>query len=111
MVCLDADSVMSGDCIVRLVGMMERNRHVGIIQSAPAVVRARSLFARIQQFAARLYGPMFAAGMHYWQLGDSPYWGHNAVIRVAPFLRYFGLPRPSGQPPFGRDLLSPPLVH
>jgi membrane glycosyltransferase len=46
MVCLDADSVMSGECLVRLVGMMERNRHVGIIQTAPAVVRARSLFAR-----------------------------------------------------------------
>src|SRR6185503_18669714 len=61
MVCLDADSVMSGECLVRLVGMMERNRHVGIIQTTPSVVRARSLFARIQQFAARLYGPMFAA--------------------------------------------------
>ena len=24
--------------------------------------------------------------MHYWQLGDSPYWGHNAILRVAPFM-------------------------
>jgi len=111
MVCLDADSVMSGECIVRLVGMMERNRHVGIIQTAPAVVRARSLFARIQQFAARLYGPMFAAGMHYWQLGDSPYWGHNAIIRVAPFMRYCGLPRLSGKPPFGGDIMSHDFVE
>ncbi|TMA30302.1 MAG: glucans biosynthesis glucosyltransferase MdoH [Deltaproteobacteria bacterium] len=111
MVCLDADSVMSGECIVRLVGMMERNRHVGIIQTAPAVVRARSLFARIQQFTARLYGPMFAAGMHYWQLGDSPYWGHNAIIRVAPFMRYCGLPRLSGKPPFGGDIMSHDFVE
>jgi membrane glycosyltransferase len=111
MVVLDADSVMSGECLVRLVGMMERNRHVGIIQSTPAVVRARSLFARIQQFAARLYGPMFAAGMHFWQLGDSPYWGHNAIIRVAPFMRYCGLPRLSGKPPFGGDILSHDFVE
>jgi membrane glycosyltransferase len=111
MVCLDADSVMSGECIARLIGMMERNPHVGIIQTAPAVVRARSLFARIQQFAARLYGPMFAAGMHYWQLGDSPYWGHNAIIRVEPFMQYCGLPRLSGKPPFGGDIMSHDFVE
>ncbi|MGH7338146.1 MAG: glucans biosynthesis glucosyltransferase MdoH, partial [Myxococcota bacterium] len=111
MVCLDADSVMSGECIARLIGMMERNPHVGIIQTAPAVVRARSLFARIQQFAARLYGPMFAAGMHYWQLGDSPYWGHNAIIRVEPFMHYCGLPRLSGTPPFGGDIMSHDFVE
>ena len=111
MVVLDADSVMSGECIARLVAMMERNPHVGIIQTAPAVVRARSLFARIQQFAARLYGPMFAAGMHYWQLGDSPYWGHNAIIRVEPFMQYCGLPRLAGKPPFGGDIMSHDFVE
>jgi membrane glycosyltransferase len=111
MVCLDADSVMSGECLVRLVRMMERNPHVGIIQTAPSVVRARSLFARIQQFAARLYGPMFAAGMHYWQLGDSPYWGHNAIIRVEPFMQNCGLPRLSGKPPFGGDIMSHDFVE
>jgi membrane glycosyltransferase len=111
MVVLDADSVMSGECLVRLVHMMERNPHVGIIQSAPAVVRGSSLFARIQQFAARLYGPMFAAGMHYWQLGDSPYWGHNAIIRVEPFMQHCGLPRLSGKPPFGGDIMSHDFVE
>jgi len=111
MVVLDADSVISGECLVRLVGMMERNPHVGIIQTAPAVVRARSLFARIQQFASRLYGPMFAAGMHFWQLGDSPYWGHNAILRVEPFMQHCGLPRLSGKPPFGGDILSHDFVE
>jgi len=111
MVVLDADSVMSGETIARLVGMMERNPHVGIIQTTPAVVRARSLFGRIQQFAARIYGPMFSAGMHYWQLGDSPYWGHNAIIRVEPFMQYCGLPRLSGKPPFGGDILSHDFVE
>jgi membrane glycosyltransferase len=111
MVVLDADSVMSGECIARLIGLMEQNPHVGIVQTAPAVVRARSLFGRIQQFAARLYGPMFSAGMHYWQLGDSPYWGHNAIIRVEPFMQYCGLPRLSGRPPFGGDIMSHDFVE
>ena len=25
--------------------------------------------------------------MHYWQLGESHYWGHNAIIRVEPFMQ------------------------
>jgi membrane glycosyltransferase len=54
---------------------------------------------------------MFAAGMHYWQLGDSPYWGHNAVIRVEPFMQYCGLPRLAGKPPFGGDIMSHDFVE
>jgi len=111
MIVLDADSVMSGEALVRLVRLMEAHPQVGIIQSAPRVVRARSLFARIQQFANRLYGPMFAAGMHYWQLGDSPYWGHNAILRVEPFMEHCGLPRLSGRPPLGGDILSHDFVE
>jgi membrane glycosyltransferase len=111
MVVLDHDSVMSGEALLRLVRLMERNPDVGIVQSAPAVVRGRTLFARLQQFAARLYGPMFAAGMHYWQLGDSPFWGHNAILRVAPFMAHCGLPRLSGKPPLGGDILSHDFVE
>jgi membrane glycosyltransferase len=111
MVVLDADSVMSGETLARLAQLMEAHPHVGVIQTAPRVVRARSLFARVQQFASRLYGPMFAAGMHYWQLGDSPYWGHNAIIRVEPFMKHCALPRLSGNPPFGGDILSHDFVE
>jgi membrane glycosyltransferase len=111
MVVLDADSVMSGAALQRMVRLMESHPEVGIIQSAPHVVRARTLFARIQQFAARLYGPLFTAGMHYWQLGDSPFWGHNAILRVAPFMQHCGLPRLSGKPPLGGDILSHDFVE
>ena len=111
MVVLDADSLMSGETLARLVRLMEAHPEVGVIQTAPRVVRARSLFARVQQFASRLYGPMFAAGMHYWQLGDSPYWGHNAILRVAPFMEHCSLPRLSGRPPFGGDILSHDFVE
>ena len=111
MVVLDVDSLMSGETLIRLVRLMEAHAHVGIIQTAPRIVRAGTLFARIQQFANRLYGPMFAAGMHYWQLGDSPYWGHNAILRVEPFMRHCALPRLSGRPPFGGDILSHDFVE
>jgi membrane glycosyltransferase len=110
-VMLDADSVMSGETLVRLVRMMERYPDVGMIQTAPVAVSRRSLLARVQQFAARIYGPMFAAGLHYWQLGDGQYWGHNAIIRAAPFLAHCGLPRLSGSPPFGGEILSHDFVE
>ena len=111
MIVLDADSVMDGEILTRLVALMESNPQVGIIQSAPRVIRARSLFARVQQFANRLYGPMFAAGLHYWQLGDCPYWGHNAILRVEPFMKHCALPRLPGKPPFGGDILSHDFVE
>lgn len=111
MIVLDADSVMDGEILTRLVALMESNPQVGIIQSAPRVIRARSLFARVQQFANRLYGPMFAAGLHYWQLGDCPYWGHNAILRLEPFMKHCALPRLPGKPPFGGDILSHDFVE
>jgi len=111
MIVLDADSLMSAETILRLVRLMERNQDVGVIQTAPVVFRARSLFARAQQFASRLYGRMFAAGLHFWHLGESPYWGHNAILRVEPFTRHCGLPRLPGDPPFGGDIMSHDFVE
>ncbi len=111
MVVLDADSLMSGDTLVRLVKRMQHNPTVGILQTAPTVVRARSLFARISQFSSRLYGPMFATGMSYWQLGNAPYWGHNAILRVEPFMKHCSLARLPGRPPFGGDVLSHDFVE
>jgi membrane glycosyltransferase len=111
MIMLDADSIIAGDTLVRLVRMMERHPEAGMIQTAPTAVNRRSLFARVQQFAARVYGPMFAAGLHYWQLGDGQYWGHNAIIRVAPFMHHCGLPRLPGKPPLGGEILSHDFVE
>lgn len=111
MIMLDADSVMAGDTLVRLVRMMERHPDVGMIQTAPVAVNRRSLFARVQQFASRVYGAMFAAGLHIWQLGDGQYWGHNAIIRVAPFMDHCGLPRLPGKPPLGGEIMSHDFVE
>lgn len=111
MIMLDADSIMAGGTLLRLVQMMERRPDVGMIQTAPVAVNRRSLFARVQQFGSRVYGPMFAAGLHYWQLGDGQYWGHNAIIRVAPFMAHCALPRLPGKPPLGGEILSHDFVE
>ncbi|HXG52306.1 MAG TPA: glucans biosynthesis glucosyltransferase MdoH [candidate division Zixibacteria bacterium] len=111
MAVLDADSVMSGETIVRMARTMERNPRVGILQSLPATVNRESLFARVQQFANRAYGPMLAAGLYFWQLGESCYWGHNAILRIAPFIAHCGLPRLPGKPPLGGEILSHDFVE
>jgi membrane glycosyltransferase len=111
MVMLDADSLMTGEALLRLVRIMEAHPEVGIVQTVPVAVNRESLFARIQQFASRLYGPMFAAGLHYWQLGDGQYWGHNAIVRIVPFMQHCGLARLPGRPPLGGDILSHDFVE
>ena len=88
---LDADSLASGESLVRMVRIMEREPQVGILQTNPAIMNARSAFARIQQFASRAYGGIFAAGLAGLQLGEAAYWGHNALIRVRPFTQFCGL--------------------
>jgi membrane glycosyltransferase len=111
MVVLDADSILTGDTIVRLVRLMERNHRVGIIQGVPMLVNGETMLARLQQFACRLYGPVFAAGLNYWQLGEANYWGHNAIIRLAPFIRHCSLPELPGAGPFGGRIMSHDYVE
>ena len=111
MVVLDADSVMSGDCLTALVRMMEANPGAGIIQTVPRAAGRDTLFARMQQFASRVYGPLFAAGLHFWQLGESHYWGHNAIIRVAPFMRHCALGRLPGRGALSGEILSHDFVE
>lgn len=111
MIVLDADSVMSGQALVSLAQTMDAHPEVGIIQSLPLLVGRETLFARLLQFAVRLNGPMFASGLAFWQLGDSNYWGHNAIIRLRPFAEHCALPRLPGAPPFGGEILSHDIVE
>ncbi|HOB62488.1 MAG TPA: glucans biosynthesis glucosyltransferase MdoH [Candidatus Competibacteraceae bacterium] len=111
MIVLDADSIMKGEMLVEMVGMMERHPRVALIQTPPVPVNRESLFARILQFAGSIYGRMFTAGLNYWQLGESNYWGHNAILRVQPFLDCCGLPKLPGREPFGGEILSHDFVE
>ncbi|OWQ93518.1 glucan biosynthesis glucosyltransferase H [Roseateles aquatilis] len=106
MVVLDADSVMSGDCLLGLVRLMEKNPRAGILQAANQVCGHDTPHARAQQFASRVTGRLFAAGMQFWQLGEAHYWGHNAIIRVEPFMKHCAL-----APLKGKDIMSHDFVE
>jgi membrane glycosyltransferase len=111
MLVFDADSIMAGETMVCLARMMDLHPQVGILQTSPTIVNRESLFARVQQFASRVYGPIFSAGLRFWQLGESYYWGHNAILRVKPFIEHCGLSRLPGRSPFGGDILSHDFVE
>ena len=63
MVVLDADSLMTGETLASLARLMDANPRAGLIQAPAQLVGRHSLFARIQQFAASVYGPTFTAGL------------------------------------------------
>jgi membrane glycosyltransferase len=111
MVVLDADSVMSGDCLTTLVRLMEAHPDAGIIQTAPKAAGCETLHARVQQFASRVSGRLFSVGMQYWQLGESHYWGHNAIIRVQPFMQHCGLARLPGQGALAGEVMSHDFIE
>lgn len=111
MVVFDADSVMSGACIVNLVRLMEQHPEAGIIQAPPLPVNRQTLFGRLQQFAARAYGPLFQAGLSSLQGGDGNYYGHNAILRIQPFSEHCRLPHLSGTGPLSGHILSHDFVE
>ncbi|MBX9775856.1 MAG: glucans biosynthesis glucosyltransferase MdoH [Xanthobacteraceae bacterium] len=111
MVVLDADSLMEGDTLVRLALAMERHPRVGLIQTVPLLLNGDTLFARVQQFANRSYGPLIARGLSWWHGAESNYWGHNAIIRVRAFAGSAGLPELRGRRPFGGHIMSHDFVE
>lgn len=63
------------------------------------------------QFTISRSMPLFARGV-YWFLGpESVYWGHNALIRVAPFMEHCNLPEMPGKPPRGGTIMSQDIVE
>ncbi|MAN55903.1 MAG: glucans biosynthesis glucosyltransferase MdoH [Paracoccus sp.] len=111
MVVLDADSVLSAETIRDLSARMNADPDLGLIQTMPILVGGETIFARLTQFAGRVYGPMIARGVSAWSGDTGNYWGHNAIIRVAAFAQACGLPRLSGKPPFGGTILSHDFVE
>jgi membrane glycosyltransferase len=111
MLVLDADSLMSGETIAALTRTMQREPGLGLAQTVPTIINAETPFARLQQFASRLYGPMFARGQAWWSGAEGNYWGHNAMIRVAAFASSAGLPHLSGPKPFGGHIMSHDFIE
>jgi membrane glycosyltransferase len=103
---LDADSVMAGPAIVRLVRMMQAHPRIGILQSLVVGMPSTSAFARIFQFGMRHGMRSYTMGQAWWVGDCGPFWGHNAVVRIKPFVEGCDLPLLPGKPPLGGHVLS-----
>ncbi len=108
---LDADSLMEGATMVEMVRRMEAAPDLGLLQTLPTIIRAKSRFGRTMQFAGAFYSPIFARGLAMMQGRTGPFWGHNAIVRVKAFAQSCGLPELSGRPPFGGHILSHDYVE
>ena len=111
MIVLDADSIMAGATLVRMVRAMEANPEVGILQTQPYMVLGRSLFRRVLQFSSHVYGGLFSQGCSMTQMSSASYWGHNAIIRTAPFIEHCDLPLLPVPDPGKRHVLSHDTVE
>lgn len=103
---LDADSLMDARTILHHVRIMEGNPKLGILQSLVVGMPSRSAFARIFQFGMRQGMRSYTMGQAWWVGDCGPFWGHNALARIAPFRDHCELPVLKGEPPFGGHILS-----
>jgi len=91
-VTLDADSLMTADAVLRLVRIMQADPSLGILQGLIVGLPSTSAFARVFQFGMRLGMRSYTIGSAWWQGDCGPYWGHNAVLRLKPFIAHCALP-------------------
>jgi membrane glycosyltransferase len=111
MLVLDADSIMGPDTIIEMARRMEAEPGLGLLQTVPSIVWGKTLYARLQQFANRLYGPIFSHGLAIWHGEGSNFWGHNAIIRTAAFAASAHLPILKGKAPFGGHVISHDFIE
>jgi membrane glycosyltransferase len=105
-VTLDADSLMTADSVLRLVRIMQADPKLGILQGLVIGLPSTSVFARIFQFGMRLGMRSYTIGSAWWQGDCGPYWGHNAVLRLKPFIEHCALPVLSKNRTEDRHILS-----
>jgi membrane glycosyltransferase len=110
-VVLDADSLMRGETLVKMLRRMEASPNIALLQAPLALHAGQTIFARAQQLAASVCGPMFTRGLAALSGRQGNYYGHNAVVRVQAFLDCCSLPMLAGQPPFGGHILSHDFVE
>ncbi|VFS19714.1 glucans biosynthesis glucosyltransferase H [Enterobacter cancerogenus] len=111
MVVLDADSVMSGDCLSGLVRLMEANPNAGIIQSSqkrPEWTRCTHAASSLRRaFTGRCLPRVCTSGS--WVNPTTG--GHNAIIRVKPFIEHCALAPLPGEGSFAGSILSHDFVE
>ena len=105
-VTLDADSLMTADAVLRLVRIMQADPRLGILQGLIVGLPSTSAFARVFQFGMRLGMRSYTIGSAWWQGDCGPYWGHNAALRLEPFIAHCALPVLSKDGTEDRHILS-----
>ncbi len=103
---LDADSLMDGATILRLARIGQAWPRLGILQSLVVGAPSSAAFARIFQFGMRHGMRPYTMGASWWAGDCGPFWGHNALVRIKPFLAGCELPVLPGGPPLGGAILS-----
>jgi len=103
---LDADSFMPADAVLRLIRIAQANPTLGILQTLIIGMPSMSVFARVFQFGMRLGMRSYTLGATWWQGDCGPYWGHNAIIRLAPFIAHCRMPILPGNGPLSGHVLS-----
>ncbi|TGM41729.1 glucans biosynthesis glucosyltransferase MdoH [Leptospira biflexa] len=111
MIILDADSLMSGDIMIQLIAMMQQNPKAGIIQTNSKLFRATTLFQKLTEFSSYLFSSYFLKGASFWQINANSYWGHNAILRIKPFMEYCALPHLPEYGGLGGKILSHDTVE
>ncbi len=112
LIVLDADSYMSAAAMVRMIRVMQAKADLGIAQSLTVGMPSASPFARVFQFGMRLGMRSYTLGAAFWQGDCGPYWGHNAIIRLAPFIEHCHLPKlASGKPILSHDQVEAVLMR
>jgi len=103
---LDADSVMPASAATRLVRLIASDPRIGILQGLVIGLPTTSGFARLFQFGMRLGMRSHTIGSAWWQGDCGPYWGHNAVLRLKPFIAHCELSALSDGGPLAGHVLS-----
>lgn len=111
MLVLDADSLMAGSAIRRLVRVMEANPRLGILQTLITGLPTQSAFTRLFQFGMRHGMRSYTTGSTWWQGPAGPYWGHNGLINLPAFRAHCRLPELGGRAPWGGLVLSHDLLE
>ena len=112
MLVLDADSDMTAQAVARLMDAMRTDPGLGIIQHLTVGLPASSLFPRLFQFGMRAGMRTWATSLSWWQDDECVYWGHNALIRIAPFRAHCRLPLlPDGKPILSHDQVEAALLR
>ena len=85
---------------------MQASPEIGMVQSLVIGLPSRSFFTRAFQFGMRHGMRAFTLGSAWWQGDCGPNWGHNVLIRTAPFKAQCMLPVLPGRGPLSGPILS-----